>query len=131
MIEPNRVTRVSTAVEGVLSEISVEKGDAVQRGQVVARLQSEVERASVMPDHWIYLPGPELAVHRVSEFKNFCESASPPDSVMTMRTVSISAADAVAGSEVASANGIIGHRSSDDERMRRAWSHSRSSTASS
>lgn len=47
VIEPNRVTRVSTAVEGVLSEISVQKGDAVQRGQVVARLQSDVERASV------------------------------------------------------------------------------------
>jgi protoporphyrinogen oxidase len=39
----------------------------------------EVDRASVMPDHWIYLPGPELAVHRVSEFKNFCDAAAPGD----------------------------------------------------
>ena len=40
----------------------------------------EVERASVMPDHWVYLPSPELAVHRVSEFKNFCDGAAPGDS---------------------------------------------------
>jgi protoporphyrinogen oxidase len=37
----------------------------------------EVERASVMPDHWVYLPSSELAVHRVSEFKNFSDSAAP------------------------------------------------------
>jgi protoporphyrinogen oxidase len=39
----------------------------------------EVARPSVMPDHWIYLPGPELAVHRVSEPKNFCDAAAPGD----------------------------------------------------
>jgi protoporphyrinogen oxidase len=40
----------------------------------------EVARPSVMPDHWVYLPSPELAVHRVSEFKNFCDGAAPGDS---------------------------------------------------
>jgi len=39
----------------------------------------EVPRPSVMPDHWIYLPGAELAVHRVSEFKNFCDASAPGD----------------------------------------------------
>ena len=39
----------------------------------------EVARTHVMPDHWIYLPGPELSVHRVSEFKNFCDAAAPGD----------------------------------------------------
>ena len=47
VIEPNRVINLSTAVEGVLSEIKVEKGEAVQKGQVLATLQSEVERATV------------------------------------------------------------------------------------
>ena len=37
----------------------------------------EVQRPSVVPDHWIYLPSPELAVHRLSEFKNFSDDAAP------------------------------------------------------
>jgi len=37
----------------------------------------EVERERVMPDHWVYLPEADLTVHRVSEFRNFAESASP------------------------------------------------------
>lgn len=47
VIEPNRTINLSTAVEGVLSEIKVEKGDAVEKGQVLATLQSDVERATV------------------------------------------------------------------------------------
>lgn len=38
----------------------------------------EVERERVMPDHWVYLPEADLTVHRISEFKNFCDGASPP-----------------------------------------------------
>lgn len=37
----------------------------------------EVERESVMPDHWVYLPEADLTVHRVSEFRNFSQTASP------------------------------------------------------
>ncbi len=47
VIEPSRVVNVSTAVEGVLSEVAVEKGDVVAEGQVIATLQSEVEQAAV------------------------------------------------------------------------------------
>ncbi len=39
----------------------------------------EVPRASVSPDHWIYLPEKSLTVHRVSEFKNFSDTAAPGD----------------------------------------------------
>ena len=46
-IEPNRSVKLSTAVEGVLSEVKVKRGDIVKRGDVVAVLQSGVERASV------------------------------------------------------------------------------------
>jgi len=37
----------------------------------------EVARERVMPDHWVYLPEADLTVHRVSEFRNFCDGASP------------------------------------------------------
>jgi protoporphyrinogen oxidase len=39
----------------------------------------EVARPSVSDDHWIYLPEKHLAVHRVSEFKNFSDDAAPGD----------------------------------------------------
>lgn len=47
VIEPSRIVNLSTAVEGVLQEIRVERGDAVKKGQVVAVLQSDVERVTV------------------------------------------------------------------------------------
>jgi protoporphyrinogen oxidase len=40
----------------------------------------EVPRPSAMPDHWMYLPGRELTVHRLSEFKNFSPDAAPAGS---------------------------------------------------
>lgn len=39
----------------------------------------EVEQPSVIPDHWVYLPSNELTIHRISEFKNFSDSAAPGD----------------------------------------------------
>ncbi|MCP5144038.1 MAG: efflux RND transporter periplasmic adaptor subunit [Gammaproteobacteria bacterium] len=47
VIAPNRVINLSTAVEGVISELKVEKGDVVKKGQVLGSLQSDVERESV------------------------------------------------------------------------------------
>jgi RND family efflux transporter MFP subunit len=47
VIEPSRVVKASTAVEGILESVEVEKGDRVEKGQIVAVLESEVERASV------------------------------------------------------------------------------------
>ncbi len=46
LIEPSRVVRVNSGVEGVIEAILVERGDAVSRGQVVARLAADVDRAS-------------------------------------------------------------------------------------
>ncbi|MCK6448003.1 MAG: FAD-dependent oxidoreductase [Planctomycetes bacterium] len=39
----------------------------------------EVAKPSVVPDHWVYLPSNELTIHRISEFKNFSDSAAPGD----------------------------------------------------
>ncbi|MCE9593059.1 MAG: FAD-dependent oxidoreductase [Planctomycetes bacterium] len=39
----------------------------------------EVLKPSVIPDHWVYLPSGDLTIHRISEFKNFSDSAAPGD----------------------------------------------------
>lgn len=46
LVQPNQVLQVGAAVSGVIEAIEVERGDTVRRGQVVARLAAEVERAS-------------------------------------------------------------------------------------
>jgi RND family efflux transporter MFP subunit len=47
LIEPSQVVKLSAPVEGVLAAVDADRGDFVQRGQVVARLRSEVEAAGV------------------------------------------------------------------------------------
>lgn len=46
LIEPSRVVRVNSGVEGVIEAILVDRGDAVTRGQILARLAADVDRAS-------------------------------------------------------------------------------------
>jgi RND family efflux transporter MFP subunit len=47
VIEPMQTAEVAAAANGVLESVSVERGATVRRGQVIARLQSDVERAAV------------------------------------------------------------------------------------
>jgi len=47
LIEPDELIAVSSSIPGVLDAVKFEKGDRVQKGQIVARLKSGVERASV------------------------------------------------------------------------------------
>jgi RND family efflux transporter MFP subunit len=47
MMEPNRVIDVGSAVRGVLSTVEVDRGDVVEEGQIVARLDSRVEQAAL------------------------------------------------------------------------------------
>jgi membrane fusion protein, heavy metal efflux system len=47
LIEPERVAEVGSQVIGVAESVLVERGDFVKKGQVLATLRSEVERASV------------------------------------------------------------------------------------
>lgn len=47
LIEPYRVTDVGSQVIGVIESINVERGDWVRKGQVVAMLRADVERAAV------------------------------------------------------------------------------------
>jgi RND family efflux transporter MFP subunit len=47
LIEPYRVAEVGSPVIGVIESIEVERGDRVSKGQVIARLRADVERAAV------------------------------------------------------------------------------------
>jgi membrane fusion protein, heavy metal efflux system len=47
LIEPDRVAEVGSPVIGVIETINVERGDRVRKGQVLATLRADVERASI------------------------------------------------------------------------------------
>jgi len=47
LIEPYLIVNVTAAVEGLLEKVEVDRGDLVRKGQVLARLESSVERATV------------------------------------------------------------------------------------
>jgi len=47
MIQPHKDVQVGSPSAGVIAEVLVQRGESVTKGQVLARLQSEVERAAV------------------------------------------------------------------------------------
>ncbi len=47
MIQPARDVKLGTPLPGVIAEVLVQRGDLVKSGQVIARLQSDVERAAL------------------------------------------------------------------------------------
>lgn len=47
LIEPDRVAEVGSQSVGVLDQVRVERGDLVKEGQILARLSTDIERASV------------------------------------------------------------------------------------
>lgn len=47
MLEPHLVSNIGSPVEGVLSKVTVDRGDYVSKGQIVAHLRSDVEKATV------------------------------------------------------------------------------------
>lgn len=46
LIQPHRVADIGSPVVGVVESVEVERGDTVRKGQVLARLRAEVERAN-------------------------------------------------------------------------------------
>lgn len=46
LIEPSRVVHVNSGVEGVIESIRVDRGDMVTKGQIVATLRADVDRAT-------------------------------------------------------------------------------------
>lgn len=51
IIQPHQVVQVGSPVAGVVASVAVERGDVVQRGQVLVRLRADVERANLELAH--------------------------------------------------------------------------------
>jgi RND family efflux transporter MFP subunit len=47
LTEPHRVLKIGSPSEGVIESVDVDRGDVVRKGQVIARLQSGVEKATM------------------------------------------------------------------------------------
>jgi RND family efflux transporter MFP subunit len=47
VIEPQQIVRLATPVEGVIARLDVDRGDVVGKGQVLGRLESGVEEATL------------------------------------------------------------------------------------
>jgi len=47
MIEPSCTVNVGSEVPGIIEEVTVDRGDIVQKGQVIVRIDSKVERATM------------------------------------------------------------------------------------
>ncbi len=47
LIEANRILKLGSSVDGVISEVRVERGDLVKAGDVIAQLDTRVEKAEV------------------------------------------------------------------------------------
>ena len=47
LIEPHLMVEVGSSVAGVLKSVSVDRGDMVEKGQLLAKIRSGVERAII------------------------------------------------------------------------------------
>lgn len=47
LTEPHRILKIGSPSEGIIESVDVDRGDVVQKGQVIARLQSGVEKATM------------------------------------------------------------------------------------
>ncbi len=47
VIEPKQMIKLNTAVNGVIESVEVQRGDFVKKGQIIAHLESAVEKSSV------------------------------------------------------------------------------------
>jgi RND family efflux transporter MFP subunit len=50
LIKPRQVVQVGSALQGILAEEMVDRGDVVKRGQLIARLESSVDEATLALD---------------------------------------------------------------------------------
>lgn len=66
MVMPNEVIEIGSAITGLIEEMLVERGDYVEAGQVVAKLESTVEKAAVRVARARARRRGELASSRVS-----------------------------------------------------------------
>ncbi len=70
---------LSRALEAFHPAIDQEVRTAIDKlgYSAIVFIYLEVDKPSVSPDHWVYLPEKHLTIHRISEFKNFSDDAAP------------------------------------------------------
>ena len=68
-------------LETFTPEITPDEKNAIQKLDYLAIVfvYLEVDKPTVSPDHWVYLPEKHLTIHRISEFKNFSDEVAPGD----------------------------------------------------
>lgn len=66
VLAPSRTVELSSPVAGVIEEITVDRSDAVTRGQIVARLEARVERATVELARARAAVDPQLETERIN-----------------------------------------------------------------
>lgn len=83
LVEPSLSTNVGSSVDGVVEEVSVNRGDRVTKGQVVARLLAGVELASVKLSQAQLEFAQRRAERNEELFKKQLISAQERDELMT------------------------------------------------
>ena len=53
----------------------------------------EVDKPTLSPDHWVYLPEKHLTIHRISEFKNFSDASAPGDKTVVCCEITCNVGD--------------------------------------
>lgn len=66
---------------------------AALRHKAIVFVYLKLNRESVTPDHWVYLPEKHLTVHRISEFKNFSEHTCPPGKTLVCAEITCNEGD--------------------------------------
>ena len=55
----------------------------------------KIDRESVSPDSWVYLPEQHLTIHRISEFRNFSRTCSPRGKTMVCAEITCRRGDEI------------------------------------
>jgi protoporphyrinogen oxidase len=68
---------------------------AAMRFMSIVFVYLKLDRESVSPDSWIYLPENHLTVHRISEFRNFSRTCAPQGKTMICAEITCRRGDAI------------------------------------
>jgi len=77
--------------ERVPQEVRDAVNGLVHKGIVFVYLK--LDRPTVTPDHWVYIPEEHIAVHRISEFTNFSRSCAPEGKTMVCAEITSTKGD--------------------------------------
>jgi protoporphyrinogen oxidase len=77
--------------ERVPEEVTAAVHGLTHKGIVFAYLK--LDRPTLTPDHWVYIPEEHIAVHRISEFTNFSRKCAPEGKTMICAEITATKGD--------------------------------------